>query len=461
VFSFELRCDCFHSPRQQNLRNPIPTRLMRLARAVRDSYRNRRRHCSDTFVDALGSRSSKHYARPFLRGQRLRLLKLTIHKTNPQHKERFFSQAFDIWYNHNIIMSFTPPSLVVSAQHTSTSEMLALAAASSPHQHRELLATGPALVTVAIALLLLGMILGAGLFQCYSERGRHRRRRLDASPSRSSSASRPAKQAMQQPAHPQIEESVIDVYTTTEEYNGEDDDGDDDSTTATRAPRADTRNPDQPSRHPRHSLPEDSYLSEFSNATEQADDDDDDEEQARPRFSSRDGTSYGGDEVSFAGYSISAALDAGTTLPQLPSFRRNNNNNNDRRRSESVTVGSSSSFFAPEESTSTIQTSHILGVPNVQRIVTAPPGRLGLIWQVGPDGPTIEAVKTGSPLEDQLFVGDIIIAMNGTDLRSLTSWTAMQKVLEETNGMQRIMTVLTKDDVTRNHHRRPRKVGSS
>lgn len=187
----------------------------------------------------------------------------------------------------------------------------------------------------------------------------------------------PAKQALPQPAH-QIEESVMDVYTTTEEYDGADDDDDDDSTTATRSPRADTRNPDQQARNPtRHSLPKDSYLSEFSMATEQVDDDD--EEQSRQRFSSRDYTSYDGDEVSFAGYSISAALDAGTTLQQhqLPSFRRNNNN--DRRRSESVTVGSSTSsfFLKPEQSASTIKTSHIFAVPNVQRIVTAPPGSVG------------------------------------------------------------------------------------
>jgi hypothetical protein len=389
-------------------------------------------------------------------------LQLTIHKTNHNTNESFIlSQAFDIWYKDNIIMSFTPQSSVVSAQHTSTSELLSIAAASAPHQHRALLETGAALATVAIALLLLGIILGAGLFQCYSERTMRSSSTTTAGddpPSRSSSASRPAKQTLQQPAH-QIEESVIDVYTTTEEYDGEDD-GDDDSTSATRSPRADTRNPDQPARNPRHSLPKDSYLSEFSMATERADDDDD-EEQARPRISSRDYTSYGGDEVSFAGYSISAALDTGTTLQQLPSFRRNNNNNH-RRRSESVTVGSSSSFFASEQSTSTIQTSHILAVPNVQRSVTAPPGRLGVTWQVGPDGPIIVAIKTGSPLEDRLFVGDIIIAMNDINLRSLTSLSAMQKVLEETNGMPRIMTVLTKDDdnVTRNH-RLPRKAGSS
>jgi hypothetical protein len=293
---------------------------------------------------------------------------------------------------------------------------------------------------VVCIVLLLGMVLGALISRRYAVH-------TDAPTRRRSSVSTPAKQALapqqqQKNKRGDIEESVIDVYTTTEI---DDEDDDDDSATASRFQDPhDKIHPQQHHRQPHH-LPEESYLSEFS--VSQAGHD-----EPRQRYSSRDFTyeggdashdftTYGGDETSFAGYSISAAIDTGASVLQPPSFRHHfgKNNNNDRQRRMSDSIMASS--FLRQSSAKTLPIV-------VQRIVKAPPGRLGITIHITKEGPKVQSVRTSSPLDGLLFPGDIIVAINTTDVRTMTL-AAVHKIMEETNGMQRIIKVLTMDDVTR------------
>jgi C-terminal processing protease CtpA/Prc len=97
----------------------------------------------------------------------------------------------------------------------------------------------------------------------------------------------------------------------------------------------------------------------------------------------------------------------------------------------------------------------------VQRTIKAPPGKLGVTLAVTSEGPRVRSVKVGSPVEDLLFAGDVLIGINDTNTQPLST-PAIYKLLEQTNDMPRSITVLTIDDVTRKqpksvvHNRRQR-----
>jgi PDZ domain len=293
---------------------------------------------------------------------------------------------------------------------------------SSELSHRVLLSTTTAtLGAVVIAALLLGMVLGAVLFRLYlacttkNQRSSSPGDAPKMSPPRRSSASAPAKQALkQQKNRPNrgnnIEESMNDVYTTTEEDNDNHDDDD-------SAIESNSRRPDS-QQYP----PEESSMIAFTEAA-----------------SSFREISYGyGDEASMAGYSISGVTDAGTVqLP--PSFRRNDFAGQQQHHGRTPAATSAVSFAQSTKTMSMV----------VQRIIKAPPGRLGITIHVTKEGPKVLTVKTGSPMEGLLFVGDVIIGINTTDTRAL-SLTAIHQLLSQTsNDMQRTIQVLTMDDVTR------------
>jgi hypothetical protein len=244
---------------------------------------------------------------------------------------------------------------------------------SSELSHR-VLSTAASLGAVVIVALLLGMVLGAVLFRLYLKYTADRRSSSPVkSPPRRSSASAPAKQALEQqknrPTRGNDEESMMDVYTTTEQ----------------------------------------------DNVTEAA--------------SSFLEISYG-DEATMAGYSISAII---------PSFRRNSFAGQGQRHGRTTADTSVASFA---QSTRTLPVA-------VQRIVKAPPGRLGITIDVTKEGPKVLTVKTGSPMEGLLFVGDVIIGINTTDTLALNLTAIHQLLAQTSNDMQRTIKVLTMDDVTR------------
>lgn len=84
----------------------------------------------------------------------------------------------------------------------------------------------------------------------------------------------------------------------------------------------------------------------------------------------------------------------------------------------------------------------------VQRSVKAPPGKLGVALNVTPEGPTVRHIKDQSPMEGLLFVGDVILEINEHVTKHMTT-SAIYKILEETRGVQRWMTIQTLDDVNR------------
>jgi hypothetical protein len=85
----------------------------------------------------------------------------------------------------------------------------------------------------------------------------------------------------------------------------------------------------------------------------------------------------------------------------------------------------------------------------VQRTLKAPPGRLGLTLAVTSDGPEVRSIRAGSSVEGLLFVGDVVVAINDTDTRTL-SIPAIYNLLQQSNELQRSITVLTMDDTARN-----------
>ena len=87
--------------------------------------------------------------------------------------------------------------------------------------------------------------------------------------------------------------------------------------------------------------------------------------------------------------------------------------------------------------------------PIMQSIVCrdcfAPPGKLNVIIHSTKDGPIVHFVQEGSSLEGQLFAGDLIVAVDNKDTRSLTAdmVTRMMQTKEES---ERKITVLHFED---------------
>ena len=47
----------------------------------------------------------------------------------------------------------------------------------------------------------------------------------------------------------------------------------------------------------------------------------------------------------------------------------------------------------------------------------APPGSIGVTFEATRDGHVVCDVADGSPLEEELFVGDVMVAFNGVDVK--------------------------------------------
>ena len=71
----------------------------------------------------------------------------------------------------------------------------------------------------------------------------------------------------------------------------------------------------------------------------------------------------------------------------------------------------------------------------------APPGKLNIIIQSTKDGPCVHSVYENSALAGQLFPGDLIIAVDNVDTRSMLADQVM-KIMQAKNSSQRKITVL-------------------
>jgi C-terminal processing protease CtpA/Prc len=146
------------------------------------------------------------------------------------------------------------------------------------------------------------------------------------------------------------------------------------------------------------------------------------------RYSANSMNCYADDET-MEGYSSVAMEVSGTgttTTERPPSFRWEQH---------------------PQQQKSSFTTLSLPPFPVQQRTVKAPPGKLGISLLVTPEGPKVQDIKPGSPMEGLLFVGDVVIRVNDMDARTLSS-PAIHKLWEQTNNDQRSIQVLTMDDTT-------------
>jgi len=77
----------------------------------------------------------------------------------------------------------------------------------------------------------------------------------------------------------------------------------------------------------------------------------------------------------------------------------------------------------------------------VCRDCMAPPGKLQIVIHSTKDGPTIHDVRPGSSLEGQIFVGDLLVAVDDTDTRTFTA-EAVMEVMVAKSSRHRKLTVL-------------------
>jgi len=73
----------------------------------------------------------------------------------------------------------------------------------------------------------------------------------------------------------------------------------------------------------------------------------------------------------------------------------------------------------------------------------APAGKLGIVIDTTSRGPVVHQVKAGSPLEDSIFVGDRIIAIDDVDTRNLSA-SAVTKIMARKCNEPRTLKVLSK-----------------
>jgi C-terminal processing protease CtpA/Prc len=82
----------------------------------------------------------------------------------------------------------------------------------------------------------------------------------------------------------------------------------------------------------------------------------------------------------------------------------------------------------------------------VEKVVTAPAGKLGIVIDSTQQGPVVHTVRDDSPLLGEISVGDIVIQVNGTDCRMLKS-SAVTKLMVDSADKERIIVVLTKQPI--------------
>lgn len=83
--------------------------------------------------------------------------------------------------------------------------------------------------------------------------------------------------------------------------------------------------------------------------------------------------------------------------------------------------------------------------PNMtSRLVMAPPGKLGIVIDTTLEGPVVHKVNPGSALEDKVYPGDIIVAIDDVDTRAMSA-SAITALMVKTANQERRLTVLSEE----------------
>ena len=77
----------------------------------------------------------------------------------------------------------------------------------------------------------------------------------------------------------------------------------------------------------------------------------------------------------------------------------------------------------------------------VCRDVIAPPGRLNVMIHSTKDGPAIHSVKGGSVLEGKLFKGDLVVAVDDIDTRTLNAVDVMEMMADKSDSERKITVI--------------------
>jgi hypothetical protein len=80
----------------------------------------------------------------------------------------------------------------------------------------------------------------------------------------------------------------------------------------------------------------------------------------------------------------------------------------------------------------------------VTRTVMAPPGKLGILIDTTGDGKVVHKVNPQSPLEDLIFLGDIIFDIDDVDTRAMLAPDIIA-LMVRTAHLWRKLIVLSKD----------------
>ena len=75
-----------------------------------------------------------------------------------------------------------------------------------------------------------------------------------------------------------------------------------------------------------------------------------------------------------------------------------------------------------------------------KRHCIAPPGKLGIIIDTTKNGPSVYQVKSGSPLENVIFEGDLIISIDGINTKGMTA-SGVTKIMAKKMDLERKITV--------------------
>ncbi|GAX21976.1 hypothetical protein FisN_25Hh224 [Fistulifera solaris] len=83
--------------------------------------------------------------------------------------------------------------------------------------------------------------------------------------------------------------------------------------------------------------------------------------------------------------------------------------------------------------------------PNMMsREIMAPPGKLGIVIDTTLEGPVVHKVNPGSALEDKIYPGDIIVAIDDVDTRAMSA-SAITALMVKTANQERRLTVLSEE----------------
>jgi DNA-binding transcriptional regulator YdaS (Cro superfamily) len=75
------------------------------------------------------------------------------------------------------------------------------------------------------------------------------------------------------------------------------------------------------------------------------------------------------------------------------------------------------------------------------RDVIAPPGKLNIVIHSTKDGPAIHSVKQGSALEGKLFRGDLVVAVDDMDTRTLNAVDVMEMMAQKSDSERKITVI--------------------